>query len=413
MRLRKIICIAFLFLIIADCNTGFHKGYYFPEEFHPNSASKLLKFTPTAYVHRLWSVKVGNQIDIEHMRFPPTVYGNEVFVSTREGYVKAIDKNSGSILWQKKTGILISTGVLVAYGKVFVATDNGGVVALDKKSGKILWKKLSISSAILATPIAADKMIFIKSIDGSLTALSEANGHKIWGYTEEIPSLVLHVSSKPAVYKHYIVSGFSDGHLVVLRTSTGEVVWNKLISSSKGDSVVSRIVDIDVTPVIRNGSVFVGSYKGVVVALNLKTGWLIWKHKISDYSGITTDHDRVYVSDAKSYIWSFDQDVGALLWRQKHLYYRHISSPVVVGRYIVTGDNSGYVHVMSKKTGKFAARMYLGDSAIVTTPVASDNNKVFVYTQNGYLHALLIKNILNPEEPVETEDETTSKVHDY
>ncbi|MBN1684748.1 MAG: outer membrane protein assembly factor BamB [Gammaproteobacteria bacterium] len=378
-------------LFLASCSSTPSEGYYFPEEQHPEKAAPLVSFKPEIQILQLWSAKVTDVVPREYLRLNPAISGHLIFVPTYDGYVKAFDQQTGHLVWQKNLGIQLSTGVCAAYDKVFVATDNGGVIALNQSDGKILWKRSSVASEILATPTVGNQMVFVKSIDGSLTAFSQSSGQQLWRYEQPVPSLFLHVSSSPIVYGHYVISGFANGHLVALRSNTGEVIWDKLIAPRSADFDRVQIDDIDITPVMRNRTIFVGGYQGKIMALDLKTGHLIWRHQISMYSGIASDDDHLYIADAKSYVWAFTQDVGALSWRQKYLYYRQISAPALIGPYLVVGDASSYLHWMFKKDGHFVARNHLDGSAILTTPLVS-HGAVFVYTRSGIVYKLRIKN---------------------
>lgn len=381
----SIIFLGILASLLSSCSSTLPQGYYFPEEDHPGIASPLMNFKSELQISTLWSAKVTDVVPTEYLRFNLASLNHTLYVDSCNGYVKAFDEQTGQLEWQKNLGIALSTGVAAAEGKVFVATDNGDVIALEASQGKVLWKRMSVASEILATPVVTNHRVFIKSIDGSLTAFSTSDGKTLWRYTQPVPSLFLHVSSNPVVYDHYVVAGFSNGHLVALNQQTGRAVWDKQIASRGNHADIST--EVDTAPVVQNGIVFVGGYQGKIAALDLATGNLIWRHKISAYSGLCIDRQSLYVSDMKSYVWAFSQDVGALLWRQKNLYYRQISAPARTGRYIIVGDASGYVHWLSTNDGRFVARNYLDGSAIVTPPFIQGNS-VFVYTRAGNLYKL-------------------------
>ena len=57
------------------------------------------------------------------------------------------------------------------------------------------------------------------------------------------------------------------------------------------------------------------------------------------------------------------------VWKQDALARRHVSRPLIVGDHVVVGDVEGYVHLLNRETGAFAARDRAGSEAIAADPV--------------------------------------------
>ena len=86
---------------------------------------------------------------------------------------------------------------------------------------------------------------------------------------------------------------------------------------------------------------------------------------------------------------ALDKATGASVWRQEKLLHRRVSSPLVVGDWIIVGDYQGYVHVMSRDDGSFVGRIATDGSDIVATPIRMDE-QVLLLTQSGGLYAISI-----------------------
>jgi outer membrane protein assembly factor BamB len=63
----------------------------------------------------------------------------------------------------------------------------------------------------------------------------------------------------------------------------------------------------------------------------------------------------------------------------------------VIGRFVVVGDLEGYVHLVSREDGAFAARMATDGSAISAPPVAIDSSSFVVQTRKGGVYAITIQ----------------------
>ena len=74
------------------------------------------------------------------------------------------------------------------------------------------------------------------------------------------------------------------------------------------------------------------------------------------FAVITDDRDAVNALDVYS---------GASMWKQDALARRAVSRPLIVGDYIAVGDGQGYVHLLRREDGVFAARDRADSSPIV------------------------------------------------
>ena len=129
----------------------------------------------------------------------PIIVDGVMFVSGWDGYVWAIDAESGQELWRHKREIPLDTplccgninrGVAVAKGKVFVATQNGYLVAIDGGNGEELWSKpfadvRAGESATLAPLIVKNLVIVGNSgaeygVRGHIDAFDVDTGKLVW-----------------------------------------------------------------------------------------------------------------------------------------------------------------------------------------------------------------------------------------
>jgi outer membrane protein assembly factor BamB len=356
-----------------------------PTKDNAEPPATLKQFSPEIYVQPLWSMKIGDGAKKNYLRLNPAVVGNTIFVDDYNGDVFAVNTGTGKTIWTVKIKEDLTSGVAATKGKLFVATESGKVVALSQKNGKILWNT-PVSSEILATPVLASNMVLIQSIDGTITALDQNNGQQIWRFQQDVPALILHAASQPTVVGNLAVVGFANGRLAAINIKTGNPTWMIPVAVAKGSTDIERMVDIDVNPMVVGNTIYVATYQGTVAAFTLGEGKLLWRHKISSYTGITADSKNIYISDAKSHVWAFQEDDGAVLWRQKNLNARMVTGPALLRRYVIVADKEGFMHWLNKSDGKFAARQSLDNSGAIATPIV-DGDKVYVYTKNGKLFA--------------------------
>jgi outer membrane protein assembly factor BamB len=89
-------------------------------------------------------------------------------------------------------------------------------------------------------------------------------------------------------------------------------------------------------------------------------------------------------------VLAFDRETGSSVWKQDKLSLRSLSRPLALGSRVVVGDVQGYVHLMRREDGAFAARLATDGS-----PIAADPQRIpggfLVQTRNGGVYALAVE----------------------
>lgn len=364
--------------LLCACNGFFDKDNTPPP-------SPLVNIKQEVNVHNAWSASANSGVGHDYLKLVPAVTDRAVFTASKDGTVSATEKMTGKRLWNVDTRISISGGPAAGGYLVIVGGRDGEVVALNQNDGKLLWST-KVSSEVLAAPAVTQNIVLVKALDGRVSALSAQDGHALWHYQQTEPTLILRGASAPQVGHESVIVGFANGSLAKLTLHDGSLHWEQTIAIPTGSFAIQRMIDVDADPIIANHRIYAATYQGRIAALEFATGKSLWTHDISSYSGIAADPERVYVADAKSHLWAFDTESGRVNWRQTQLEARNTTGPVVLGNYIIVGDEEGYLHWLNKQDGHFVARVRVDDSGILATPVV-DNNTVYVVTRGGRLAA--------------------------
>jgi len=338
-------------------------------------------FTPTV----IWTQSTGR--GSRDFKLMPALSQGRVITSSIKGVVSAFEVDSGKLLWEQDTRLLLSSGVGIGAGMVVVGSRNGILVALSEKDGNSAWR-VQLSSEVIAAPQIEANIVVVRTVDGKVYALNVHSGAKIWVYERDIPILSLWGNSSPVISQDWVIAGLDNGKLAVLTLQTGKLLWEANVAIPHGRSELERLVDVDAKPIVSDGVVYVTSYQGRTVAGDLYSSKLLWERDISSYAGLAVDNDSVYISDAHSHIWAISRASGVSLWKQTKLQARGITAPVVVGNYLAVGDIEGYVHWMRKDNGEFVARYRTGSKSINVPPLAVDEQRILVYTSRGELQLL-------------------------
>jgi outer membrane protein assembly factor BamB len=178
-----------------------------------------------------------------------------------------------------------------------------------------------------------------------------------------------------------LVAGLS-GRLVGFNPSTGASRWEVPIASSRGTNDVERLVDL-VAPVSRHGNVICArAFQATVGCVNADQGQFLWSKPAFGYLGLAGDDKSVYGVESDGKIIAWRGADGERTWTSERLRYHSLSAPMQVGRSVVVGDSTGWVHWLSRDDGSHLTRMSTDGSSIVATPVLAAGT-VVVVTHNG------------------------------
>lgn len=375
-KMKKLLFASLLSSLLAGCSNFFDKD-------NMPTPAPLVNFTPEVRVYSPWSVRTGSGVGKDYLKLVPAVTGEFVFTADKNGTVTATNKSNGRKIWSVNSGILVSAGPTAGHDTVLVGSREGDLEALSQTTGNLLWKARA-SSEILAKPAAHNGIVVIKAIDGKLSAFDENTGNVLWHYQQTEPALILRGASAPQIQRNTIVAGFANGNLAKLTLDGGNLQWQSTIAIPEGSFAIQRMIDIDADPIIFNDHVYVATYQGRIAAIDLISGREKWYRELSSYTGMTVNDEKVYVSDAKSFIWAFDANTGKVAWQQQQLEARNVTAPVIMGNYLVVGDAQGYLHWLSLSDGHLAARTRVNKSPILAAPVV-DHDVLYVVTTDGYL----------------------------
>jgi len=350
--------------------------------------TELVDFEESIKINELWSASTGNGVGQQYIKLFPLIVGEKIIVADRDGNVTAFDINSGDELWRVELNMILSGGVGGDENHLLVTSRDGHVIMLDDE-GKLLWQIDATSEVLMPAQISAG-VVIIRSVDGRLSALDIENGAEKWTYKRDVPALSLRGNSTPIITKGYVFSGLDSGRLVALDLLSGNAVFDIPIATPSGRSELERLIDIDGNAVVIGDTLYIASYQGRVVSLNIRRGQLNWSRKTSTYSGVEYAVSNLYLADDKDHLWAYDASNGATMWKQEKLAARNITRPVAMKNTILVADFEGYIHWLSQFDGRFLARVDTDGSGVLVPPVVH-NDVVYVLTRDGELSAYTIQ----------------------
>lgn len=339
---------------------------------------------PEVLAEREWHRRASSGVQTEGEALPPVLVDGRVHVADRRGRVSAYNAETGRLSWRFSIDPGISGGPAVADDMIVVGTRKGRVFALEPENGEEIWEA-RVSSEVLALPVITDDTVVVRSADGRVYGFSRESGSRRWVRDVSVPSLSLRGSSNPVQLNGRVAIGFESGVLQALRADDGESDWEVTVSDPRGSADLDRVRDVDATPVLFDGTLYVVGYRGRLMALSPSDGDVYWDRDFSSYAGLDVDDERVYITDERGRIWAVDRRTGASIWRQSDTEGLDATAPAAHGDYVVFGDQTGRLTVLSAQDGRILARRQISEDDRISQAPVSDGDGVLVLTADGYL----------------------------
>lgn len=363
----------------------------------PACTQKLVKLPPLTPIalpdievklKLVWRRSLGRGSRLQLRNQLPVEGISEVFLCDWRRIV-ALDLNRGKRLWRKKLDAPLS-GCLGSFGdRLFVSDETGKVYAVNTENGDIVWQvQLDVNSD--TPPSANENLVLVQTVNEQLIALDSNDGAPLWSYSAFNPGLSLFGSFRPLILGRVALSGFADGSIVIFDLQSGNPISFSQLAVPQGGSSIERLVDIDGTAVFENNIMYVSSYGGSTIALDLSSGKEEWRRAISSaYPAVIAD-GRLIVIDKDSRIHALDLESGEDLWQSEEYLFRSLSAPVRLDDYLVVGDNTGYLHVVSPTNGKTVGRKKIALKGIKNFMLTTSNG-LLVVDKEGFANLVKIR----------------------
>jgi outer membrane protein assembly factor BamB len=309
----------------------------------------------------------------------PAASEDRVFVGSRGGVLYALERASGELLWKAAVGSM-SAKPLVDRGRIYVGNDDGYLICIDAQDGGELWR-YSTRGSILRTPVVAEDMVFFSNDSDQVYALDQAKGTFRWQYKADVPEeYTLRGHAGVAVSGGLLVTGFANGTVVALRTTTGSVAW---MTSIKGGA--ERFVDVDARPAIVDDTVYTSSAAGGVYALDLTTGVVRWRIDVKNAGSVVVDDGQLFFAAADEGLFAADIR-GNIGWRQGTRGGGEPADPLLAGDVVVFSLAADGVYLVDKRTGEVHEYFDPGYGVSATPEWTGD--MMYVLSNGGVLYAL-------------------------
>ncbi len=326
-------------------------------------------------VRQAWTARIGN---VSGLPLEIHSAGSVVTVASSDGVVAAIDARTGGDLWRVALSEPLSAGVGSDGKSAAVVARSNTLIVLD--AGRERWRQ-SLGAQVFTPPLVAGGRVFVLSADRSLSAFDALTGRKLWSLQRPGEPLVLRQSGVLLAAGDTLVAGFS-GRLVGLNPDNGSVRWEAALASARGTNDVERLVELVGRTSRVEQSICARAFQAAVGCVNAARGSVNWTLPASGAEGVHGDGEALFGAESNGTVTAWRRGDGSRLWSTDRLKHRKLTAPLLLGRSVVVGDETGLVHLLSRTDGSPLNRISTDGSGIVAAPAVAADTLVVV-TRNG------------------------------
>ncbi len=364
---------------------------------------ELTEIVTKVSIKRLWSVKVGDEAEFLRVALRPAGDGTRIYAASRDGNVVALHPETGKQFWRTELDMELSAGPGVGENLVVVGAADGMLIALDAATGAERWRT-DIAGETLARPVVKDDVVVAITIDNRLRAVSAFDGTERWTVEQSTPALTMRGSASPVIVGTSVVAGFDNGRIAAVNLSSGDVLWEQLLSPPTGRSDLERLSDIDGEISVVGQDVYASGYQGSLAAFASESGQVLWVREISSFEGVSADWNNLYTVTEEGEIIALTRSTGDENWRQSSLLRREPTLPVSFRTTVAVGDLEGYLHFFNNFDGDPVARLRLGSEAISADPIVIAD-RLYVQSDSGSVAAFAVQEPRRPRSAPDVAEE--------
>jgi outer membrane protein assembly factor BamB len=334
--------------------------------------------TPITAAQVRWTLKLAPS---PLYSFTPVAVDDAIFAADSAGNIYKIDASDGSIISHFSTHTPLMSGIAISNDSIFVTTATGYLRALNRATGVLLWQK-KLSTISLEPPLIADKVVLVKSNDDTLVAYLISTGDIAWVYWQTHPTLSLRTVHTFAIFSNQVVAvGLPLSKLVLLNLITGLPIWDQSLVNIQGATDLEKISDISVYPQIHDKTICVAGYNAAIACIDALSGAIVWKKPFSTVANLAIDDNNLYALDQDSVLYALNIMHGTLVWRNAH--YHDLSAPIINGNDIIASDSAGIVHIFSNVDGN--ERSSVDSHTAYNTVIKALSDRLLLQAPNGLL----------------------------
>jgi len=312
----------------------------------------------------------------------PVVARDIVFVAAREKYLYAFNQFTGKLLWKQPTGSPVTTTPAVEDKMVYAGCEDGKVFAIDAEKGGVRWY-YEAEGEIGSSVMSSEDMVYVPLKEGRILVLnSSKDGSMVWCFPHRKYAPIKEIVSSISLWKDMLFFSTTSNFIYALSCRNAKVMWKHKMKAP----VVSSMA-------IYNGTGYVIDRAGNMSALDLTTGRDLWAGVVELPGPFTASpgikEDLVIVASQRGVVYALELRTGGVKWEinfhSSSSFEAINSSPVLTKEHIIIGTDAGNLYILEESSGRNLWQ-FRTNSWIWASPAVS-HDYVYITSNDGHVYA--------------------------
>jgi outer membrane protein assembly factor BamB len=329
---------------------------YFKEDVKPYK--DLPPFSEEVNVEIIWEKKLSGEIENNYTFLNMFKFGENIYVPSNNKKIHIVSSELGNLNESIDVELDIFSGIVADENLIYFGSKQDTVTAVETSSKNVLWQRV-MSSEVMSISRVENELIYVTTNDSKVTAIDTNTGKFIWINSQIPAALSIRGLSTPIIEDDKVYIGFEDGRIVSYNATNGDIIWQVQLPSTRIETVIDRLNDIDGSMVLDNGVLYAISYQGSIAAIDSFNGQLLWTQEASSINGLASNNNSIFYIDNDGIMKSVDKYTGRQEWEQSQFFKRLIGSPVFFNDFIIANDIENYLHIFNIETGLASGRIKL------------------------------------------------------
>jgi outer membrane protein assembly factor BamB len=296
-----------------------------------------------------------------------------VYVGTTEGNLFAFASNGRRLFFYDAAAQIESKAAIdEASGEIYFPSVDGTVHALTV-AGELKWKTKLIG-AIRNQPVLTGDALYVVGEGDVVTALSRKDGRILWRYEKEpVEEMTIAGHAGMLLEGGRLFAAFTDGAVAAINPADGRLFWEieTGLDVERRPGNVPQFLDVDTTPVIMHGTLYVASFTAGLYALDPTSGTVEWRDPaLQSVTGLAAAGRMLVISSARRGVLLLDLRTRRVHWEKAPERGAPTAPIVTETGTVIYGETRGSLLALSLSDGREIARAEGGAGFSATPSVA-------------------------------------------
>ena len=293
-----------------------------------------------------------------------------IYIGTSEGNVFAFDFE-GRRRFYYDAGAQLESKAAVApkSGEVYFGSVDGTVHAL-MPDGTLKWKTKLIGP-VRTRPVVTRDALYLVGEHDVVTALARDDGRVLWTYAKEpVEEITIAGHAGLSLEDGRLFAAFTDGAVAAFNPVDGRLFWEieTALDIERRPGNVPQFLDVDTTPVLLSGTLYVASFTAGLYALNPVNGSVEWRDAaFTGVTGLAAAGQMLVIASARRGISLMDLRTREVQWEKAPERGAPTTPVVTETGTVIYGETQGSLLALSLSDGHEIARAE-GGSGFSATP---------------------------------------------